>query len=270
MGHLEQHSTHPGDEYLPEVPSAVSVNPQAHQAHRDLTEVLVSSRAIRGAMHGFLEAEDRLPARRAVFGGRYDMGNIWRYRLGDDALRIRKAQKTAVNTAVWLLLDASGSMDGRALDLAKESLLAAALAMEAIPGTKVGVAIFPYRQGNATVGVVLNPGETVRQHADRFGFEARGGTPLTEALTWVGAQALAMPEERRLVFVHTDGCPDDLAGVVNVVDGLEQAGVECFGIGIGGDAPVQAMFKVHATIEQLPDLRSAVFRMLKEQLRQRR
>ena len=83
------------------------------------------------------------------------MDKIWRYRLGDDALRVRKAETIAVNTAIWLLLDTSGSMNGRPLEVATESLLAATLAMEAIPGTKVGVAVFPYTARGCTVGVVL-------------------------------------------------------------------------------------------------------------------
>ena len=257
----------PANRYLPEVPAA---KPVKEYGRVDLGHVLVSSRALRGAMVSFLEAEERLPARTAVFGGRYAMDKIWRYRLGDDALRVRKAETIAVNTAIWLLLDTSGSMNGRPLEVATESLLAATLAMEAIPGTKVGVAVFPYTVRGSAVGVVLNPGEPIRKHANRFDLEAHGGTPLAEALTWTGAHILAMKEPRKMVFVLTDGHPNDMEGVVTVVDGLTRAGVETFGIGIGNDAPVKAMFPEHANVEQLADLRGALFGMLKSQLRARR
>ena len=236
----------------------------------ELSETLVHSHALRGRLVNLIESSRKVPSSRGVHGNRFDRNKVWRYRLGDDKLRVRKHKKPDVNTAVWLLLDVSGSM-GDKIHLARQSLLAACLALESIDGTRVGAACFPHLiDGDddhfpSGVGVILRPGESTRRNASRFMLSADGGTPLAGALWWCGSQLLAMPEPRRMLFVFTDGEPDETETSQYALNVIDSVGVETYGMAIGSAArrPVQELFKRNATVTDMRDLQKGMFDMLK-------
>jgi Mg-chelatase subunit ChlD len=257
-----------------EIPMAMDIE---RGTFDELAETSVHSHALRGTLVNLIEASRKQPRSTGVHGNRFDRRKVWRYRLGDDKLRVKKQRRTEVNTAVWLMLDVSGSMTNL-VELARRSMLAASLALEAIEGTRVGAACFPYRTGNRVgyyegrrhdirdgIGVMLTPGEPVRKNASRFMVEASGGTPLAEALWWSGSQLLALPEPRRMLFVFTDGEPDEPEKAEYAMTTLESVGIEVYGMAIGAEAqePVEALFKRNALVTDMRDLQKAMFAMLK-------
>jgi nitric oxide reductase activation protein len=230
-------------------------------AFDELAETSVHSHALRGTLVNLIEASRKQPRSTGVHGTRFDRRKVWRYTLGDDKLRIKKQRRPEVNTAVWLMLDISGSMTN-VIELARRSMLAASLALDAIEGTRVGAACFPYDNG---VGVMLMPGEPVRKNASRFLLNARGSTPLAEALWWSGSQLMVLPEPRRMLFVFTDGAPDEYEKSEYALKTLETVGIEVYGMAIGEDAkaPVEALFARNALVTDMRDLQKAMFAMLK-------
>ncbi len=230
-------------------------------AFDELAETSVHSHALRGTLVNLIEASRKQPRSTGVHGTRFDRRKVWRYTLGDDKLRIKKQRRPEVNTAVWLMLDISESMTN-VIELARRSMLAASLALDAIEGTRVGAACFPYDSG---VGVMLMPGEPVRKNASRFLLNARGGTPLAEALWWSGSQLMVLPEPRRMLFVFTDGAPDEHEKSEYALKTLESVGIEVYGMAIGERAkePVEALFARNALVTDMRDLQRAMFAMLK-------
>lgn len=269
-GELEEISSKTGDRDVAVVmmPKAIDT-PSRNRNELDIT--LASSHALRGTFVNLVESARRKPKERSVRGSRFDMPNIWRHRIGDDKLRVKKQYAPDVNTAVWLLLDASGSMLPR-MPLARQAILAASIALETIDGTKVGAACFPlHKHGDSSypgrIGVMLNPGERARHNASRFLVPATGkNTPLAPALWWVGSQIAAMEEPRKMILVATDGAPDSIEQSKYVIDKLGEVGVEVYGLAIGEAAaqPVARLFDRFGVVRNIADLPKAVFRMLKD------
>ena len=62
---------------------------------------------------------------------------------------------------------------------------------------------------------------------------AQGGTPLGESVALAAADLKGRMEERKVLFVFTDGMPDDAAVAQRAIKEAEQAGIEVCLIGIG-------------------------------------
>ncbi len=91
-------------------------------------------------------------------------------------------------------------------------------------------------------------------------------TPMGEALWWVLQRLSALPEQRCMVLVITDGRPDGTANVRAAIKAATAQGIEVYGLGI--DSPhittlLPSRSQVIATIGELP---RAVFAMLEQTL----
>ena len=136
-------------------------DPQVGQAL--LTKVKAESRKLTARLHGLVQAS-RLDRDRTVRRGRkLDGKRLYRAAVGDDRIFSRKAERVAVDTAIHLLVDLSGSMnkpvgaqeafDGlpetRLYHRALEASLALALAFDGIVGVSTAVTAFPGITGQA-------------------------------------------------------------------------------------------------------------------------
>jgi cobalamin biosynthesis protein CobT len=184
----------------------------------------------------------------------------------DTRLFPQRREQPALNTAVLLLLDRSGSMDGTKIQVAREAVLATALALEMMPGVQLATAAFPL--GRKDVLPLTGFGQRVSATLPRYGLTADGGTPLAEALWWVAWQLLRRPEPRKLALIATDGAPNDWMAAQAIIQRLTAAGIDLVGIGIKTGL-VQTLFPTGVTIGQLKDLAPALFRLLQERLSSR-
>ena len=187
--------------------------------------------------------------------------NLHRARVQDDRLFIRKNEVVKVNTAVHILLDASGSMGRDKMPVALNATLAAGLALESIPGVSLGITAFP-DNGDDVLPIVQH-GQRI--NPQRFALDSDGGTPLTAALMNVGKKLLTQQHPRKLCFVVTDGEPHGPESARLVVDQFKLLGIECFGIGIKTMKYPGLFdeFRVIMNVQELPD---AMFGMLQERL----
>ena len=169
---------------------------------------------------------------------------------------------------IVFILDRSGSMTRR-LSLAGQAVLSLLLALDTLPGVASWAAAFP---GSADDRIV--PLKGFEEHTTRIagrltGLWSSGSTPLANALWRTGHELLQRPEPRRVVVVATDGEPDDLDGVNDILARCRASGIDVIGLGIGQSLDrVQAVFGVRhaAAIATLEALAPALFAVLERQL----
>ncbi|MFO0433088.1 MAG: hypothetical protein ACK50G_01205 [bacterium] len=208
--------------------------------------------------------------RRYGLSGQPDGKRLWRLRVGDTAVLYRKSRREGLDSVIELLVDMSGSMGGnRGDEPLRHAMRTAAAVMHAVDGIEdvsVAVSLFPYRWSAV--------GRAKHWDEDRFTALTRmdgdlgvqGGTPLAEAVMSVGLPLATRKESRKLLFVVTDGAPDNIESAIQAVQVVGRAEVEVIGIGIGEDAPVGEIFPLSLNIERAEDLAQAMFFVLEQRL----
>ena len=233
----------------------------------EIASVSAATVALRTRLRGLLAAERLAKRTVARRGKRLSRGRLVKALQGNPNIFVNKTRGVAVNTAVQILLDRSGSMHGE-IALARESALACALGLSEIQGVSVAAATFPGDGAVREVTPLTAFGEPVRRTAGRYAaVNATGGTPMLEALLWGVDQLLVQPEPRLMCLVVTDGEPYDRVNTEAVIQRCWAGGIEVMGIGMGRSAHyVESLFPVSAHIEQVEDLAGAMFTMLREAL----
>ncbi|MFO1432577.1 MAG: VWA domain-containing protein [Candidatus Competibacteraceae bacterium] len=232
----------------------------------DLAAVRRASMALRARLAGLVQASRLLRPHLNRTGHRLDTRRLHRLAVRDTRLFLQRRQRPAVNTAVLILLDRSDSMAGANIQIAREAVLATALALETMAGVHLATAAFPV--GRKDVLPLTNFGQRVPATLPHYGLTADGGTPLAEALWWVAWQLLRRSEPRKLALIATDGAPNDWMAAQAIIRRLTAAGIDLVGIGIKTGL-VQTLFPTGVTIWQLKDLAPALFKRLQERLSSR-
>jgi uncharacterized protein YegL len=226
---------------------------------QDLGHIDQITAGLRARFHGMLQAT-RLVRQRPSRKGKIDPRRLHGVTIGDPEIFLAHHRKPAINTAVHILLDSSGSMRER-IGLASQCCHAVAQALEQ-SGISVGITAFPGEQAN-TVVPLLRHGEKVH-HA--LMPQARGLTPMGEALWWVLQRLLPLPEERKIVLIVTDGSPDRLSVVTEAIASAKAVGIEVYGLGIEAPQIRNVLPQSSETIDKLQELPSALFSMLGQAL----
>jgi nitric oxide reductase activation protein len=169
------------------------------------------------------------------------------------------------NTAVVILGDRSGSMDGEKMNVAIQSTFVTAEALELLPGVACAVGFFPWGR---QVAQLKDFGE--KPKASRFAIDASGGTPMAEALLWAGMNLSHRKEPRKIIVVMTDGHPDDDLTVRKAMERLSHCGIETYGIGILDRNILQWLPEGARAIDRIEELPKALVDVLKEALVERR
>lgn len=258
---LDQHADDHGTEDLI-VPSEKRTTPGT----MDVSEVRRETAQLRGRLAGFIQSSRYQSSFPQKSGRRIVAGSLSRLAKKDSRVFRHETEKSAVNTAVAILLDRSGSMGGESIVMARQACLAAALALDTIPGVKVTTAAFPSSDYSYDSIDVMTPfGQSVRATARYYDIGATGGTPTTEALNWAGVALANRPEPRKICLVITDGDPNCPHTTVEAVGRLRATGIEVVGIGIGHDHIVLTIPNSRA-ISSVRELPSALFGVLQQEL----
>lgn len=229
----------------------------------DIGTVRRSTSALRSRLGSLVQASKLKRSCPGRSGRRIDQRVLCRLPAGDTRVFHKREDKTAVNTAVIILLDRSGSMSHR-MSLAAEATLAATDALYSIPGVSVCSAAFP---GKSASVIPLTPfGAAPAQTLDKYGITADGGTPLAHALGWAAVQFALRQEPRKILVVATDGTPSHPELTRNYLQRLANQGVEQIGIGIMDHGACSSYFKNHKTIHDIHELPNALFNTLKAAL----
>jgi cobalamin biosynthesis protein CobT len=209
-----------------------------------------------------------------------------------DVFRVRSVVQGR-STAVSVVLDASGSMTSRKMDVARQSMR---VLLEALADLKIATEAFTFttgdrfnlaeacrmtgqdhsqlqtrfsRFGNLEIGLIKRFEEPVKQALRRLPtIRGTGLTPLGEAMQ-IGASRLSVRREsRRIMLVLTDGragceCGDGaaVAHAKHVADLCRKAGIELVNVGIQ-DESLRAIVADTIVIHQLQDLPAQLCKLL--------
>lgn len=210
---------------------------------------------LRARFLGLLQASRRVrsrPSRR----GRLNSRNLHGIAVDDPVVFLSQERKPAINTALHVLLDASASMRER-ITLACQCCAALAQALRQ-GGISVGLTAFPGSEPN-TVVPIFDHGQ---RQPENLLVQARGQTPLGEALWWVLQRLVPLRHDRKIVLIVTDGAPDNLVNTKEAIRTARLLGVEMFGLGIDAPAILGLLPGCSVTIQALDQLPSALFALL--------
>jgi Mg-chelatase subunit ChlD len=230
----------------------------------DLHQVRHETVALRSKLARLVQASKLKRSCAGRLGRLVDHRTLHRLPAGDPRVFRRKEEKRAINTAVIVLLDRSGSMSGARMELARKTVLALADVLGVIPGVSVSTGAFPGKEGAV---VSMTPfGRTASQTKDNYAMTANGGTPLAQALGWARVQMAVRQEQRKILLVATDGQPSNPELVRAILERLEAEGVELMGLGILDQGTTRHFFARHRTVQSLSELPAAVFELFQEAL----
>lgn len=248
------------------MPVAMDPNRNSSVGNDLMNKVLSDSGKIRASLQGLVQSSrcDRSVNKRS--GNRIDGRKLSRLIQGDSRVFECRSHKQVPNTAIHLLVDCSGSMNGiystdlnrRLIQLAIESAMALALALEGISGVNPAVTRFPFGDSDDVVPL-LKHGQKVRPNASAFSAVTNGSTPLHAALWYAASSVIATREERKVIMVLTDGQPDDECAAKAVIKRCESSRIELVGVGICFDT--SHLFDQSICINNVSELRSEMFRI---------
>ena len=233
-----------------------------HSSRIMLDEGRRHSVGLRRQLQGLVQARGRTQKRLSNGGrslNRAKLGRLatWNPRVFD---RIREHPNTA--TAVHILLDMSGSMRGVRETVAGESAIALFLALESLPDCNPALSIF--RGRGKTVGIFRH-GERLNESTKPRLSEiaASGGTPLLPALADVLVELSMTKEKRKVIFVITDGDPDNPMETHRLVQAIEASSdVEIVGVVIASDTTW--LFEKSVRLDDVSTLSDVLFGLAKD------
>jgi hypothetical protein len=227
----------------------------------DLGAVRSVSAQLRNRLVTVLETDTRERTWRHDRGTRVDARALATYRT-EARVFLHTQERTHVDTAVFVLCDVSGSMSGPPITLAREAMLASAMALELIPGVDLSVGVFPGRK------ILLRFGQRLASVSRNFGVTCGGGTPLTSGLDMAWRHLRANAKPRKLCVVLTDGQPDDEQGARAMINAMTWSGIELVGVGIRC-RHVERHFPEHCVVNSLAELPPQLMSVLHGKLMQR-
>lgn len=250
---------------LPPVAPFRGPNLSAFVIEAEKSRVVTATNALRVRAQSSLQARTLAHKQSTMVGHRLDIANMATAKLSGNWFQ-RKVAGIQTDTAVSLLIDRSGSMDA-VLGLALDAALAATLALQ-IQGVRTRVSAFPFYVNGHNDGVAVlkdwaeQPAAAIPAYRTMRVF---GSTPLAEALVRTGVDIMQQREPRRIIFVLTDGEPDDFDQAEYTLNLCRRSGIEVLGLGINID--VSRLFGGESReIRNLGDLPSAMIGMLQNAL----
>lgn len=213
------------------------------RGRRFFDQVRQHGRRLGRILHSFVQSTRREHSLVGACGIRAKGSALSRLAVGNPRVFEKNTQVMAVNTAVQIMLDQSGSMDGRPFETALTSALSLFEALRSMSGVKAGLATYSSRI-NGHVLPLLQFGQRMTPEAqDRIArIGACSGTPDLSAVTASGYFLAKCREERKVVFYITDAT-DFSKDAADMVQRLQAEGILFVGIVIKGCNQVSEDFK---------------------------
>lgn len=221
------------------------------------------SAGLRRQFTGLLQSDQHTADRRGRTGR---LGNdLSRIIHGNTKLFTKRGIKRDTGAAIHILTDMSGSMGTTSgvknwLDIAAEASATMFAAVQALPNTSCGLSFF-----DNYVYRAVPQGARLALYKSRLGFEPNGGTQTGEAILTILPDVLRCKQERKQIYILTDGEPNCDKTLKDAIRVAESYGVEVFGIGIQLPS-VKQHFKNAVVIQNIMDLRKEMLQLARNAL----
>jgi cobalamin biosynthesis protein CobT len=211
--------------------------------------------------------------------GRLDRSRLANVRMGSSDVYRRKVKGDVIDTAVEILVDCSGSMNGEEIQICQQLAL---ILESAFSGTKIKHEIIGFttadigdadpafqtmtaahqKRGSTLQARAIGlyefrkygqPHSSALQTIGNMTEVGMGSTPTSDAILLAHDRLARRPERRHVMFVLTDGDADDNEECKKAVKAVEKCGVTVIGIGIG-TGTVKKSFTNHAVLKTATDL----------------
>ncbi|MBD5416518.1 MAG: VWA domain-containing protein [Desulfovibrio sp.] len=232
----------------------------------DKLEALQASIALRTRFSSLLQIQTQRrcqPARK----GHLNPTNLYRLSIGNPKAFQKEGTHTGLDTAVHVLLDASGSMRGEPMRLASLACYAVGKALEHAKGISVGITAFPaFSAQSEAVFPIMEHGQPL---TDNFQISADYDTPLAEALWWTLQVLVKRQERRKLLLILTDGQPNTWEPSVEALRQITRVGIEVYGVGLS-DCNIEKLLPGRSKIiHKLTELAPVMFDFLQRSIMRR-
>ena len=251
----------------------------SEEFRENLNAVKRESAKLRKKLCGVLEAKRRDETKLSRRGKNFVKKDLYRLGVKDTRVFNRKVENKGLNTALYILVDTSGSMiQGQKrrdlgffpTTLALSSAYSLGLALDRMTSIKYALGSYPHSERGGNGDIVDNI-YSIKDFDDNLNHERfklnSGGTTPTAAAMWHAAYKLSFrQEERKMLFVLTDGEPDDRRLTAQMDERLRKNGIEVFGLGMACDS-VKDVFADHFYLYNIKELTPCLFRTLEQKLR---
>ncbi len=256
--------------------SAITTTPQVDEVivddqDRDYAKTLLwnaqsESSRLAAQLSGLVQAKTLTRCRIGKRGMKLDGRRLHRTALNDGRLFKKRSESIAIDACVHISLDISSSMASR-MPLAREAVLSLLMALKTIKGVTASASAYPGISEERVYSVAAGQDKPTMIAERLAALYSHDTTPMATGL-WNGIhQVLQEKAQRRLILMITDGEPDSdhHGAVVDLVERCQHSGLDVIGLGICTPL-IKELFPYSLTIEQLSDLKSALFAMASDWL----
>lgn len=191
---------------------------------RIINQIAILQSGFMRTIPGLLQSIQFIPCR-VGYAGRMSGRDLYKVGIGDGRIFQKKAERREQRIDVAILLDASGSMYGDMFD-AQITLYAMLGMLKSLPKVRSYAATFSDEKY-----VVLSRFSDKRMNNYRM-ISVDGQTPTAGAVLKVLPELSTSADVRRVLFIITDGAPDNEAAFTQALKIAHSQGVEVYGIGL--------------------------------------
>ncbi|MDM1717373.1 VWA domain-containing protein, partial [Thiopseudomonas alkaliphila] len=228
-------------------------------------KAMASSAALRRQFSGLIQSDQQTADTKSRYG---KLGkNPSRVLQGETKLFVRRGIKQDTGAAIHLLVDISSSMSARQrdgeqllIDTAVEAAATMFAALEPLPNTSVGLSYFCEDYSKA-----IRHNERLAKSKTMLGVKPGGTTNTGGAILNTICELLACKQEKKILFVLTDGQPDNVKHLLDAINIAKKYGIIVYGIGI--KLPdVKIYFENAVVINQPQDLKKELLKLARSSL----
>lgn len=179
---------------------------------------------------------------------------------GNNRVFLQRGEVTTDGLTLCILLDESGSMSGQKKYSARQT---AVLINEAVRNNPA-IRLFVYGYTNDTMNIYCEPGKTKRYALGCT--RSKGGTPTGFAMDNAAKRIRRRSTDPCVMFVITDGAPDDHLEVRKQDEKLRKKGIFPIGLGICG-APVRDFKEGISMKEEMNSLPFEISRIINRKVK---
>ena len=240
------------------------------------------SRAFANKIRRYIQAQARSTVHKDREYGKIDRGNLYRLAMpmvdgGEWNKKIFYDQRkhTMKDTAIFVLVDWSGSMMGRKMEHAADAAQRLVWCFDRVLNVPVALAAFSDRTSFCDIGYIkpyntrgMQPEEIAKRFAKFYWYTS--GNNDADAVNWAYHEILKRKESRKILMVLSDGAPagswkghpdSALKLITNTID--KDPRVELYGVGIC-DENVNRYYTNHKVVWDTHDISPALFNLIKE------